>query len=562
VKQPTLGTDVDGNDVAMDVDRLVETRLLVNANSGGGKSWALRRILEQTHGRLQQLVIDPEGEFHTLREKFDYVLVARQGGDCLADPRSAGLLAKRLLELGTSAILDIYELHAQERKQFVRLFLESLINAARELWHPALVVIDEAHVYAPEVGDAESADAVKDLMTRGRKRGFAGLLATQRLSKLHKDAAAEANNVLIGRAAQDVDMKRAAYLLGFAGREEQAQLRTLPAGRFFAFGPAIAPGGVIELQVGPVSSTHPRAGQRSTAPAPARETVRRVLAQLADLPKEAAEEAKTMAELRRRNQELERELRGKPKPEAPAPPKIERVEVSILKDSHAKAIGEAAEQFSKAADRASTVSAEIVAELKRLRNGHSPPAALLDKPHVSSRPVVSRPPVKREAQPSGDPTGPEQRILDAIAWMESIGIDAPQQVAVAFLAGYTTGGGAWNNPRGSLRTQGYVEYLGGDGIRLTESGRALARYPDFPLTAKQLQLKVMDRLPGPECKLLEALIEAYPDGLTNEELAARTGYSVGGGAYNNPRGRLRSLGLIDYRGGQVRALPLLFLEGK
>ena len=86
-------------DLAGDLDVLVDTRLLVQANSGGGKSWALRRLLEQTHGRVQHLVIDPEGEFATLRERFDYVLAARQGGDTAADPRAARLLAERLLEL-------------------------------------------------------------------------------------------------------------------------------------------------------------------------------------------------------------------------------------------------------------------------------------------------------------------------------------------------------------------------------------------------------------------------------------------------------------------------------
>ncbi|HET6372680.1 MAG TPA: hypothetical protein VFG76_05200, partial [Candidatus Polarisedimenticolia bacterium] len=46
---------------------------------GGGKSWCLRRILEQTHGAIQHLVIDPEGEFASLRERFDYVHAAKHG---------------------------------------------------------------------------------------------------------------------------------------------------------------------------------------------------------------------------------------------------------------------------------------------------------------------------------------------------------------------------------------------------------------------------------------------------------------------------------------------------
>ena len=97
-----------GKGVSVDLETLVNSRLLIQANSGAGKSWALRRLLEQSHGHIQQFVIDPEGEFASLREKFDYVLAAKAGGDTLADVRTAKLLAERLLELGASAILDIY----------------------------------------------------------------------------------------------------------------------------------------------------------------------------------------------------------------------------------------------------------------------------------------------------------------------------------------------------------------------------------------------------------------------------------------------------------------------
>jgi uncharacterized protein len=172
------------SDTVIDLPRLIDSSLLVQANSGGGKSWLLRRLLEQSHGKVQQIVIDLEGEFSTLREKYDYVLAGR-GGDTAVNPRSAGLLARKLIELNVSAIIDLYELHHHERKHFVKLFLESMINAPKELWHPVMVVIDEAHVFAPEKGQSEAMDAVIDLATRGRKRGYCAVLATQRLSKLH-----------------------------------------------------------------------------------------------------------------------------------------------------------------------------------------------------------------------------------------------------------------------------------------------------------------------------------------------------------------------------------------
>lgn len=155
-------------------------------------------------------------------------------------------------------------------------------------------------------------------------------------------------------------------------------------------------------------------------------------------------------------------------------------------------------------------------------------------------------------------TGPEQRILDAIAWMESIGVTEPEQTAVAFLAGYTIGGGAWNNPRGRLRTNGLIEYRG-DNLALTEAGRALARQPETPLTTEELHQAVMQRLPGPERKLLQVLLDVYPEAISNEELAQRSGYAQGGGAFNNPRGRLRTLGLVEYVQGGVKARGILFL---
>jgi DNA helicase HerA-like ATPase len=78
------------------------------------------------------------------------------------------------------------------------------------------------------------------LCTQGRKRGFCAVLATQRISKLHKDAAAELLNKLIGRTGLDVDVKRAGDELGFDKEERQDLPRSSP-GEFFVYGPAISP---------------------------------------------------------------------------------------------------------------------------------------------------------------------------------------------------------------------------------------------------------------------------------------------------------------------------------
>ncbi|HEX7828668.1 MAG TPA: DUF87 domain-containing protein [Thermoanaerobaculia bacterium] len=308
MSSPILRFGTTGAGVQVDVGRLVASRMLLQANSGGGKSRALRSLLEETHGKVQQLVIDPEGEFATLREKFDYVLAAKTGGDVQASPRTAKLLCRRLVELSASAVLDLYDLALFERREFVKVFLTELMALPRSLWRPVLVIIDEAHVFAPErgSGESQSTDAVIGLCTQGRKRGFCAVLATQRISKLHKDAAAELLNKMIGRTGLDVDVERAAKELGF-DKESRARLPRLDPGQFFVYGPAIS-NTVTLARTGDVRTTHPEAGAAgAVAPAPPAK-IKAMLAKLADLPAEAEQEARSLVELRQENTTLKAKL--------------------------------------------------------------------------------------------------------------------------------------------------------------------------------------------------------------------------------------------------------------
>ena len=257
------------------------------------------RLIAERAG-IQTIVLDNEGEFASLREAVDVLLVGA-GGELPANPRHAALLARRLLEYKVSAVVDLYELKLAERRRFVKLFLESLIHLPRELWRPTLVILDEAHIYCPErgSGEAESTEAVISLMSQGRKRGFAGIIATQRLSKLHKDAAAEANNVIIGRTWLDADQARAGDALGLS-KSDRLKLRDLGQGEFYAFGPALGQPGVVHFRSDQVRTTHPRPGERHllTAPAPSR-AIRGVLGKFADLPQEAEDEIRGLDEARR-----------------------------------------------------------------------------------------------------------------------------------------------------------------------------------------------------------------------------------------------------------------------
>jgi len=305
-----IGKNIETKEnVKIDLTNLIISRLLIQANAGGGKSWLIRKILEESHGKVQQIVIDLEGEFSTLREdnKYDYLICGR-GGDIPVNIKTANLLARKILELNVSSIIDISELKKHERILFVQRFLDSLMEVPRKLWHPCLVVIDEAHQFCPQTSKSDSASSVIDLMTRGRKRGFCGILATQRISKLHKDACAETNNRLIGRTGLDIDRKRASEELGFTSKEDERSLRLLEPGEFYAFGSSISKE-IIKMKVGEVKTSHPEPGKTLLEPSKTPENIKKILKDVIDLPKEAEEEVKTKQDMQKKISELKRDIR-------------------------------------------------------------------------------------------------------------------------------------------------------------------------------------------------------------------------------------------------------------
>jgi len=248
-------TGLGGNKPAMmDVDELLATRLLIQGNSGSGKSHLLRRLLEQSAEAVQQVIIDPEGDFVSLADRYGHVVVNADRSE-----KDLQTIAGRVRENRISCVLNLESLDSEQQMKAAAIFLNALFDAEREFWYPVLVAVDEAQLFAPS-GASEGAEdirrmslgAMTNLMCRGRKRGLAGIIATQRLAKLAKNVAAEASNFLMGRTFLDIDMVRAADLLGMEKRQAE-QFRELGRGHFIALGPALSRK-PLPIQVGSVET--------------------------------------------------------------------------------------------------------------------------------------------------------------------------------------------------------------------------------------------------------------------------------------------------------------------
>lgn len=511
-------------DINIDLPKLIEGGMVILANSGGGKSYAIRRIAEQAVKNVQVIILDPEGEFASLRTKFDFILAGKDA-DVPVEVRSAGLLATKLLQLGTSAVVDLYELHPKERQRFVKLFCEALVNCPKELYHPVLIVLDEAHEYVPEGKPSEATWAVESLASKGRKRGQRLILASQRISKLSKNAAAECNNKLIGRASQDIDMKRAGDELGF-NKENTMELRKLKPGEFFAFGPAISDD-VIKLKVGEVQTTHAKVSYKGTLKTPPpTAAIKKILGELTDLPEEAEKELKTSKEMkaaltvaRRRITELE---------------KNGGASKADLATAHKKGFEEGAEPLQEEIRQWQNYAEIIEVLLRSFQN--SATHAFKDRPKGKKRQVVTPKytapayvgPVTPEAPLSLakliDPDAEtslnkgERTILNAIAqYPEGIGNEH-----IAILTGYK---------KTSRRT--YLQKLTSAGHVVLENGQYLATqqgiealgndFEELP-TGPDLLQYWLTQLPEGEKRILNAIVEASPDALSRDEIAEATDY--------------------------------------
>jgi len=403
--------------------------------------------------------------------------------------------------------------------------------------------------------------------------GFAGIIATQRLSKLHKDAAAEANNVIIGRTWLDADQVRAGDALGLS-KADRLKLRDVGQGEFYAFGPAFGQPGVLHFRSDKVRTTHPRPGQRHlfTAPAPSR-AIRGVLGKFADLPHEAEEEIRSLDEARQRIAELERQIKHHKSASAAQQTDhlvIERAVRSAVEQERAawqRELEQGRARFRQlAAALAST--GQSLAKVKELLEeterewlaqhaaDTAPDGSLNHRPERSAKPANDRVASAESLDGALKLAAGERRILTALVQYSR----GRSKVQLAVLTGYAATGGGFNNYLGALRSRGLIQGDGGN-LTITEAGiHALGSWEPLPTGAALIEYW-RGRLGKAERLILETLTQAYPAALYKDEVAARAGYEADGGGFNNALGRLRTLELVQGR-GELRACDDLFDSGQ
>jgi len=280
-----LGETLRGGKAELDLQELITGRTLLCSISRWGKTWTARRIVEQVFGKTGIIIVDVEGEYATLRDRYPLLII---GKDVAVVPESAEFLADQILEHDLSAIVDGSDpqLDIATFQEFLARFIERFIAIETKARKPYLWILEEADELAPETGIARSIclNQVRKLVKKGGKRGLGTLVLTQRPAFVSKFVISQCPNKLIGRTEWPDDLAvlrkfgRIPKRLADPESKDPHALKNLKKGQFYVAGDFIGKDDLVK--VGPVQTKHLGATPELIPPAP--KELKDILGQLSE----------------------------------------------------------------------------------------------------------------------------------------------------------------------------------------------------------------------------------------------------------------------------------------
>lgn len=527
-------------------------------------------------------------------------------------------LIQKLIVHSIDAIIDLSE-SPGEATHFLKIFQIAVFKYAKLMKRPLLIFVDEGQIFAPEKGQGseESLKAMKELAKRGRKRGIGLICGTQAIADFSKDVVRQLRTRFIGNCTYDNDVKAAAHFLGF-GKNREPELRELADStkhHFFVAGKAITIEGKKPTSVIKIEANENKTklydfdfDKNIKLKEKDAEVMKDLAANFSDIPQLIDEELNEKETLQKNNFELKKqvmELKNKTIVLERQQPKVDPKAIEkAYSGGYGKALKHSESQYGttiKAYEiyiqglkrNASNIQKVIMGIDVKAKTSKDFELILQTKPtlpeivipkfetpkspliplvaskitHMTSSKntksaspplVVPAPGIGIAVNENTELSGPEARIIRALL---SLPDGKGTRIQVSFTAGYTASkGGGFLNPLGALRTMRLLEYQGSTDLIATQAAKE--KFPDVePLLLDQEALHKFwfDKLPGPEHRILTPIVAAYPEQISREEVAGAAGYmSFTGGGFLNPLGKLRSLGLIEYIGQDVKATAELF----
>jgi len=490
----------------------------------------------------------------------------------------------------SSVVLDLSIMRKAARKRFMADFAEHLyhLKGRAGKQSPLHVVMDEADRFAPQKPQPEFMrllGAIEDWVRLGRSRGFGITMISQRAALTNKDVLTQVETLIVLRTTSPQDRKAiSAWVEENASPEEFQEiaksLSSLPNGNAWVWSPLLSILKKVEMRrintfdsMATPKIGHVKAEPKKMAPVDLDALKGRISATIEQA---KANDPRT---LRARIAVLEVEAKKRnltPDVKALSP---KTVEIPVLKDAQVKRI-------EKSLERASGLESNLLAALEMVRGivkegqevlrtigvevGKS---AMFNGKDLEMSPRTTRitfrvdpkiPPDSwmLEGRPIKAPSenglsGGKKRIVDAMAWLETVRARPANKKQIGLLAGFRPSG-TFDTYISDLKKAGVIEAKG-DGLLQIAEGFGIKR-PATPLTSEQMQSAIMAKINPAQQRMLRTIIGSYPNQISRDELAAAIGMARSG-TFDTYLSELSTINAIEVVGrGMVKASDIIFLE--
>ena len=248
-----IGKELEGQEpFLLDIANVITGRTFIASITRFGKSWTARKTVEECFGHAGIIIIDPEGEYISLREKYPLLII---GKDIPLQLETAEFMADKILEAKVSVIIDLSTTEDELGKEYVDKLLKRFFFLETTARTPYLVVVEEAEDFIPEKGIATATclDVFRNIAKKGGKRGIGLMVIAHRPAWVSKGVLSQCANKAIGKMDWPSDLDVIENYLRIP-RSTIDKLPNLGKGEFFFAGDWVEK--PIFAKVGQVKTTH------------------------------------------------------------------------------------------------------------------------------------------------------------------------------------------------------------------------------------------------------------------------------------------------------------------
>lgn len=519
-------------------------------SNGSGKSYAAMKLGEEMlRAGSQIIVIDPVGIWHGLRRKadgspsdFNVLVFGGLHGDLPLTLSMAKAIAQLVVTERLSVILDLKLLRRGERKQFAAAFAEEFHHskAQHRSRSPVHLFLEEAQNFVPQrlrSGDRDDAlAAFYAIATEGRNDGIGITVISPSPQDVDKRVLNLSQCLLAFRLTGPQECEAIQKWIQRHRLPNEANiaslLPTLEIGQPYVWSPGwLKQSGIVQIDSKQSydSSNSPSfhaAIELPKLPNLDLDAVRVFLEKFVENPDLGSSAAlqPQIAALKREN--VKSQLHAQTKP-------VERIEVPVFREGEIEQLRSFVEHLTQISEQTGAIAQMISDRLSsQLPNVNAHPS---DHSSKSTESEVSSPiPTNRsntvqlllkddlngrgathtqiaqsnrldaavlenqtDAEAQTEPALPtiQQRILDAIAFFQHVGIPQPKRSNVAIFCGLSATAGYFKNNVSNLRQKGLLDYPDAQSVQLTAAGTAITQVNvDFHFNHQLHQIWLTKRL--------------------------------------------------------------------